>query len=162
MKCTNNTRFLSALQPGLLSQAFRPGPPRSFGRAVSLSNLLDQGPDVAGPPSEALIASSSSSNSFTSGSSSAQQQQQQQQQQQPLTPSSAAAAAAAGGGGEEKGRKTRPGQWRMKHVVIELVNELIDELDGIEAQIAQQAVEHIHANEVRGMGIVTCRLVPLF
>jgi hypothetical protein len=34
--------------------------------------------------------------------------------------------------------------------VIELLNELIDELEGIEAQIAHQAVEHIHANEVGG------------
>jgi hypothetical protein len=29
-----------------------------------------------------------------------------------------------------------------------MLNELIDELNGIEQQIAQQAVEHIHANEV--------------
>jgi translation initiation factor 2B subunit (eIF-2B alpha/beta/delta family) len=88
----------------------------------------------------------------SSSSSSTQQQQQQSQSTSSaaIAAAAAAGAAAAGAGGDDKGRKMRPGQWRMKHVVIEMVNELIDELDGIEAQIAQQAVEHIHANEVEG------------
>jgi translation initiation factor eIF-2B subunit beta len=42
-------------------------------------------------------------------------------------------------------------QWHSKHAVIEMLNELIDELDNIETQIASQAPEHIHANEVHGM-----------
>lgn len=103
-------------QPGLLSQAFRgPGSLRNFNRAVSLSNLLDQGveDDVYGEsPVDAAPE---------------------------VTPDAEAVA--------RRKSKGVP-QWKAKHNVIELINELIDELDNIETQIAQQAVEHIHANEV--------------
>lgn len=53
-------------------------------------------------------------------------------------------------GEARKWRKKAPPQWPNKNNVIEMLNELIDELEGIEQQIAQQAVEHIHANEVGG------------
>jgi hypothetical protein len=64
----------------------------------------------------------------------------------PLPPASASATSS-----EERGARSskKSGQWKHKHSVIEMVNELIEELEGIEQQIAQQAVEHIHANEVR-------------
>jgi translation initiation factor eIF-2B subunit beta len=126
------------LQPGLLSQALR-GQVRTFSRAVSLSNLLDA-PTIADlPPSSTL-------------SSQHQQQQQQQQQPDPTTTAVAAATAAAATSADEteqrKLKKGRTQQWAGKGNVIELLNELLDELEGIEQQIAQQAVEHIHANEV--------------
>jgi translation initiation factor eIF-2B subunit beta len=46
--------------------------------------------------------------------------------------------------------------------VIEMINELIEELEGIEGQIAAQASEHIHANEVIltfGMSDTTCNFL---
>lgn len=122
-------------QPGLLSQAFRGGAgARAFNRAVSLSNLLD---------APILPADGGQAAQHQAAQPDAPQQAAQQQQQQ-----------AAGGGTDEgearKWRKGRsPPQWPGKASVIELLNELLEELDGIEQQIAQQAVEHIHANEVR-------------
>lgn len=99
-----------------------------MGRAVSLSNLLDA---PALPDGRDLGFSGSSL--------------------QPAT-SDAASVAAAGDDADSKRTGWRKGkappQWSSKNNVIEMLNELIDELDGIEQQIAQQAVEHIHANEV--------------
>jgi translation initiation factor 2B subunit (eIF-2B alpha/beta/delta family) len=102
---------------------------RGFNRAVSLSNLLDT-------PAMADGLASSFSGILTAAA-------------------DAVAAATAGGEADSEGmrrqtsRKGRaPPQWSSKNNVIELLNELLDELDGIEQQIAQQAVEHIHANEV--------------
>lgn len=120
---------VSYLQPGLLSQALRGGvSARAFamGRAVSLSNLLDAPalPDVGDM-------------SISGG---------------PLQNTAVDAAAAADDADSKRSswRKGKaPPQWSSKNNVIEMLNELIDELDGIEQQIAQQAVEHIHANEVR-------------
>lgn len=128
------------LQPGLLSQAFRGGTGRgAFGRAISLSNLLDAPAEHTG-----LFGSLSSSLGTSSSL------QKRPTGSGDSTPT--AAAAAAGGpfdeGESKKWRKKQPPQWGSKNNVIELLNELIDELDGIEQQIAQQAVEHIHANEV--------------
>ena len=40
------------------------------------------------------------------------------------------------------------GPWELKLRVIEAVNEMIDELDGVPQQIAEQALEHIHTDEV--------------
>ena len=81
-----------------------------------------------------------------------QQQQQQPQQQQPQQQAGADDASAAGAAAADASTRQRRArgapQWRHKQAVIELLNELIDELDGIEAQIAHQAVEHIHAREV--------------
>jgi translation initiation factor eIF-2B subunit beta len=36
----------------------------------------------------------------------------------------------------------------IKNVILEGINELIDELSSVSAHIAEQAIEHIHANEV--------------
>lgn len=130
--------------PGLLSQAFRGGSSRAaFGRAISLSNLLDAPAEHTGLfgslGSSTLGGSSSSLSKRPTGSGDS-------------TPTAAAAGAAGGpfdeGEGRKQQRKKQPPQWGSKNNVIELLNELIDELDGIEQQIAQQAVEHIHANEV--------------
>lgn len=126
------------LQPGLLSQAFRGGGGgRPFGRAVSLSNLLDAPADGGG-----IFGSLSSS----LGNS----QQKRPQGSGDSTPTAASGAGSAFDEGDagKKWRKKLPPQWNNKNNVIEMLNELIDELDGIEQQIAQQAVEHIHANEV--------------
>eukprot|EP00878_Enallax_costatus_P004879 GHUV01005133.1.p1 GENE.GHUV01005133.1~~GHUV01005133.1.p1 ORF type:complete len:431 (+),score=110.28 GHUV01005133.1:264-1556(+) len=116
--------------PGLLSQAFRGGPAAralAMGRAVSLSNLLDAPalPEV--------------SDLGFSGS-----------RLQPTTSEAASLSAGEDADSKRSGwRKGKaPPQWSSKNNVIEMLNELIDELDGIEQQIAQQAVEHIHANEV--------------
>lgn len=125
------------LQPGLLSQALR-GQARSFSRAVSLSNLLDA-PTIADlPPSSTL---------------SSHHQQQPHHQPDPTAAVAAATAAAiaADEADQRKWKKGRTQQWAGKPNVIELLNELLDELEGIEQQIAQQAVEHIHANEVGHM-----------
>ena len=46
-----------------------------------------------------------------------------------------------GGGAVSKG-------WPLKHRVIEAISELIEELDGVPQQIADQAIEHVHADEV--------------
>lgn len=100
-----------------------------MGRAVSLSNLLDA---PAMPDGRDLGFSGSALQHSTSDA--------------------AGAAAAAGDDPDSKRTGWRKGkappQWSSKNNVIEMLNELIDELDGIEQQIAQQAVEHIHANEV--------------
>lgn len=51
--------------------------------------------------------------------------------------------------------------WQVRQNVLDAVNELIDELDGIQQLISDQALEHVHSNEV----ILTfgyCRTVYLF
>ncbi|KAK9128932.1 hypothetical protein Syun_017729 [Stephania yunnanensis] len=68
------------------------------------------------------------------------------------TPDSAAAPHASSSGGDSEGKsksadrnsRTR----KLKHSVIEAVNELIQDIDSCHDQIAEQAVEHIHQNEV--------------
>ncbi|KAK9125085.1 hypothetical protein Scep_013931 [Stephania cephalantha] len=68
------------------------------------------------------------------------------------TPDSAAAPRASSSGGDSEGKsksadrnsRTR----KLKHSVIEAVNELIQDIDSCHDQIAEQAVEHIHQNEV--------------
>ncbi|CAI7763776.1 unnamed protein product [Closterium sp. NIES-54] len=37
---------------------------------------------------------------------------------------------------------------RLKHVVIERINDLLEEIDNHQSQLADQALEHIHQNEV--------------
>uniref|UniRef100_A0A383VHC3 Translation initiation factor eIF2B subunit beta n=1 Tax=Tetradesmus obliquus TaxID=3088 RepID=A0A383VHC3_TETOB len=120
--------------PGLLSQAFRPGSNlRAFNRAVSLSNLLDT------PAMSADGLSSSFSGILTAAADAVAA----------AAAGDAQAADAEGMRRQQSSRKGRaPPQWSSKNNVIEMLNELLDELDGIEQQIAQQAVEHIHANEV--------------
>jgi len=39
-------------------------------------------------------------------------------------------------------------KWKVRHSILEAVSELLEELDGITAAIAEQALEHVHANEV--------------
>lgn len=34
--------------------------------------------------------------------------------------------------------------WKLKHAVIEAINELLEDIDNNHAQIAEQALEHIH------------------
>jgi translation initiation factor eIF-2B subunit beta len=49
----------------------------------------------------------------------------------------------------------------VRTAILEAVSELIEELDGIQQQISDQALEHVHSNEV----ILTfgyCRTVHLF
>ncbi|GFZ10726.1 NagB/RpiA/CoA transferase-like superfamily protein [Actinidia rufa] len=54
-----------------------------------------------------------------------------------------------GGYFEEKGKSNKNLRSRkLKHNVIEAVNELIEEIDTCREQIAEQAVEHIHQNAV--------------
>lgn len=114
---------------------------------MSLSNLLDA------PAEHPGLFGSSGLGSSGLGPSSLQQKRPPGSGDSTPT----AAGAAAGGGpfdegdaGKGKWRKKQPPQWGSKNNVIEMLNELIEELDGIEQQIAQQAVEHIHANEVGG------------
>ncbi len=45
--------------------------------------------------------------------------------------------------------------------MLDAVNELIDELDGVQQQISEQALEHIHSNEVV-LTLGYCRTVHLF
>lgn len=113
-------RLVGGLSKALRTTSF------TAGRALSLHNLLDQGLfDQVAAAAHVQPAQP--------------QQQIQQQQQQQLPP-----VRNEDGGG--KGGK-RPA-WGRKHEVIEGVNELIDELKDIDNAIANQAVEHIHANEV--------------
>jgi len=52
-------------------------------------------------------------------------------------------------------------KWKVRSAILEAVSELIEELDGIQQQISEQALEHVHSNEV----ILTfgyCRTVHLF
>eukprot|EP00897_Mesotaenium_endlicherianum_P002733 jgi/Mesen1/2488/ME000159S01624 len=48
-----------------------------------------------------------------------------------------------------KGEKEKVSRsWKLKHNVIEGINELITEIDDFPSQVAEQALEHIHQNEV--------------
>ncbi|KAH7435029.1 hypothetical protein KP509_06G045900 [Ceratopteris richardii] len=71
-------------------------------------------------------------------------------------PSSVTATCNASSGGESE-CKSKSGEknskvWRLKHSVIEGINELLQEIDSYHAQVAEQALQHIHHNEV----IMTC------
>eukprot|EP00899_Mesostigma_viride_P007147 jgi/Mesvir1/16433/Mv18156-RA.1 len=48
----------------------------------------------------------------------------------------------------EKPALPKAKQGQLKTRVIEAINELLEEIDSIHIQIAEQAIEHIHANEV--------------
>mmetsp|Transcript_18186 Transcript_18186/g.25175 ORF Transcript_18186/g.25175 Transcript_18186/m.25175 type:complete len:410 (+) Transcript_18186:194-1423(+) len=50
-------------------------------------------------------------------------------------------------GGNPPGASGRVDWRRLKHNVIESINELIDELGGIRSLIAEQALEHIHSSQ---------------
>lgn len=45
-------------------------------------------------------------------------------------------------------RRGRGGQWDRKNTVIEQINELIEGLEGVPEEIAERAIDYIHANEV--------------
>eukprot|EP00250_Pteridium_aquilinum_P012782 c20940_g1_i1 orf=5-1237(-) len=59
---------------------------------------------------------------------------------------------ASSGGGDSEGRskcgEKNPKIWKLKHNVIEGINELLQEIDNYHAQVADQALQHIHQNEV--------------
>ncbi|KAF6142200.1 hypothetical protein GIB67_037118 [Kingdonia uniflora] len=67
-------------------------------------------------------------------------------------PDFAAAPHACSSGGDSEGKSKSidksSGIRKLKHDVIEAVNELIEDIDTCHEQIAEQAVEHIHQNEV--------------
>ncbi|KAI8545967.1 hypothetical protein RHMOL_Rhmol07G0079000 [Rhododendron molle] len=50
--------------------------------------------------------------------------------------------------GKSKSADKTSKRWKLKHNVIEAVNELIQDISTCHEQIAEQAVEHIHQNEV--------------
>ncbi|MCO5576346.1 hypothetical protein L7F22_030155 [Adiantum nelumboides] len=54
------------------------------------------------------------------------------------------------GDSEERSRSCEKNSrtWKLKHAVIEGINELLDDIDNNHAQIAEQALEHIHQDEV--------------
>ncbi|CAA6654088.1 unnamed protein product [Spirodela intermedia] len=55
----------------------------------------------------------------------------------------------SGGDSEGKSRSDKSSRTRkLKHAVIEAINELISDIDTCHEQISEQAVEHIHQNEV--------------
>eukprot|EP00250_Pteridium_aquilinum_P015954 c22857_g2_i2 orf=281-1489(-) len=67
-----------------------------------------------------------------------------------FVPSAAVVPSSSGGDSEGKSRscdKNSKG-WKLKHAVIEGINELLDDIENNHAQIAEQALEHIHQDEV--------------
>lgn len=85
----------------------------------------------------------------------------------PLADSHSAAAPSAGSGarrlsyGNLQRDTNAAAKWKVRSAILEAVSELIEELDGIQQQISDQALEHVHSNEV----ILTfgyCRTVHLF
>lgn len=62
--------------------------------------------------------------------------------------------ASSGGDSESRSKsgEKNPTVWKLKHNVIEGINELLQEIDNYHAQVADQALQHIHQNEV----ILTC------
>eukprot|EP00252_Welwitschia_mirabilis_P025097 TRINITY_DN7710_c0_g1_i1.p1 TRINITY_DN7710_c0_g1~~TRINITY_DN7710_c0_g1_i1.p1 ORF type:complete len:416 (-),score=80.21 TRINITY_DN7710_c0_g1_i1:212-1459(-) len=67
-------------------------------------------------------------------------------------PSSAVAPLTGSSGGDSESRSKSADKnskiWKLKHGVIEAINELIEEINSCHNQIAEQALEHIHQNEV--------------
>eukprot|EP00887_Chlorella_sp_A99_P005916 scaffold29.g5916.t1 len=128
----------SSAQPavGGLSRALRPGAPIWAARAQSLRNLLDQDVLEAAAAAHAQLQLAATPQGAPQAP--AQQAAAPAQQQEGRRPSL-----------EEKERRGgKAPQWDRKQEVIEGVNDLIDELKDIDNSIAQQAVEHIHANEM--------------
>lgn len=65
------------------------------------------------------------------------------------------------GAGGAPGARRKGEAWKGRHAVLDAINELLEELDGIQQQICDQALEHVHSNEV----ILTfgyCRTVHFF
>lgn len=127
---------------GLLSKALR----APLGtRTLSLHNLLDQAPFLEAQQIQLQSLER-------------QQQHADRQQQPPVTqrhqlpgpgPSISFAPEAEPSTEADTSKKSKKGPvWKQKHLVIEQINELIDELDEIDGNIALQAGDHIHANEV--------------
>ena len=62
------------------------------------------------------------------------------------------ASAAGGAGTRRSGAGSKPAkvdQWKGRHAVLDAINELLEELDGMLQLICDQALEHVHSNEVR-------------
>ncbi|CAI5534293.1 unnamed protein product [Closterium sp. Naga37s-1] len=104
---------------GALSAASVAGSNRSVLLAPSLHNLLDPALLPATPPSSSAPLPPSARSSDGASA-----------------PSPAAAATAAAA------------ERKLKHVVIERINDLLEEIDNHQSQLADQALEHIHQNEV--------------
>lgn len=69
-------------------------------------------------------------------------------------PSGTHVALSSGGDSDGKSKSVdkNPKTWKLKHSVIEGINELLQEIDNYHSQVAEQALQHIHQNEV----ILTC------
>ncbi|MEW5311133.1 MAG: hypothetical protein WDW38_002873 [Sanguina aurantia] len=149
----------------LLSQQLRsPSMRFSLPRGMSLSNLLDVSvedtSDQLAAASLAAAAAAESNPTHTSGSCSSAHAADIARQVSSSSASSvgggehdaSAAAASAPSGGHAPGvkgpKKQSRAQWKGKHEVIDSINELIDELDTIQASITASGIEYIHANEV--------------
>lgn len=124
---------------GLLSKALQ-HPGVSAVRAVSLHNLLDQ--------PLPFFASSSTPSALSDSLAAAGRQSNGRSEPQTPTITEGKEFSPEVPAEPGKKRKGSRGVWQGKNAVIEQLNELIDELDEIALNIAQQAVEHIHANEV--------------
>ncbi|KAI3425022.1 hypothetical protein D9Q98_008403 [Chlorella vulgaris] len=131
---------------GGLSKAFRPPFATASSRTLSLHNLLDLG--AMGDAAAAVTAAAGGGGSSGAASSSSLAGA--------TSPPAPAPSKQGGGGGggrrsslDEKDRRVgKAGQWGRKQEVIDGVNDLIQELKDIDDNIAAQAVDHIHANEV--------------
>ncbi|KAI5070276.1 hypothetical protein GOP47_0014619 [Adiantum capillus-veneris] len=65
-------------------------------------------------------------------------------------PSAAVVPLSSGGDSEDRSRSCEKNSkgWKLKHAVIEGINELLEDINNNHAQIAEQALEHIHQDEV--------------
>lgn len=65
-------------------------------------------------------------------------------------PSTVVVPSSSGGDSEGKSRSADKNSrgWKLKHAVMEAINELLEDIDNYHAQVAEQALEHIHQNEV--------------
>lgn len=54
--------------------------------------------------------------------------------------------------GKSKSGDRNPKTWKLKHCVIEGINELLQEIDNYHSQVAEQALQHVH----QGVVILTC------
>ncbi|KAH9325489.1 hypothetical protein KI387_005667 [Taxus chinensis] len=65
-------------------------------------------------------------------------------------PAVASCTGSSGGDSEGKSKSVDKNSksWKLKHGVIEAINELLEDIDNCHSQIAEQALEHIHQNEV--------------
>ncbi|KAH7278699.1 hypothetical protein KP509_38G053000 [Ceratopteris richardii] len=67
-----------------------------------------------------------------------------------VIPAVAIVSSSSAGDSEERSRSSEKNSkgWKLKHSIIEGINELLEDINNNHAQIAEQALEHIHQNEV--------------